>query len=264
MAHIAPKKATHFISEDFLSIEEVGPLELVQQLLDGDAVAIKLQQCFHQAVIAVHAQKLMLVPAAEAVQRLVSARMTAIAHRTELKIFACTEARRAVAVSDDSDLRDHKHLSGLTSWGSGQVYCGGLNAAIERALLYAPHADVICFKSAMPDTAEALRFAVAVRALFPEKQLAFGYSPRTDTRMWSELDHAAFEAELQTLGYSHYFFTQFEVTMFPHPPSEPAWAIFDDTCRSAPLDIESPLRWPAALESREESCHGRPESYFTK
>lgn len=264
MAHIASKEATHFLNEACLDIEGVRSLELVQQLLDGDAVAIKLQQCFHQAVIAGRGHNLMLVPAAEAVQRLVSARMTAIAHRSELKIFACTEARRAVAVTDDSDLRDHKHLSGLTSWGNGQVYCGGLNAAIERALLYAPHADVICFKSAMPDITEALRFAVAVRALFPQKQLAFGYSPKADARMWNELDHAAFEAELQTMGYSHYFFTQFGVTTFPHPPSEPAWAIFDDTCRSAALDAESALRWGAALNSREESCHGRPELYFTK
>jgi isocitrate lyase len=263
LAHIAPKEAIHFLSEDCLSIEEGGSLGLVQQLLDGDAVVIKLQQCFHQTVIVGQTQNLMLVPATEAVQRLVSARMTAIARRSELKIFACTEARRAVAVTDDSDLRDHKHLSGLTSRGNGQVYCGGLNAAIERALLYAPHADVICFKSAMPDTTEARKFAAAVRALFPERQLAFGYSPRPDARMWNELDHVAFEVELRIMGYSYYFFTQFGVTMFPHPPSEPAWAMFDDTYRPAPFDLEGPLRWPAALDSRE-SCHGRPGSYFTK
>jgi isocitrate lyase len=209
-------------------------------------------------------QNLTLVPAAEAVRRLVSARTAIIACRTDLKIFACTEARRAVAVTDDSDLRDHKYLSGLTSWSNGQVYCGGLDAAIERSLLYAPHADVICFKSAIPDTAEARRFAAAVKARFPEKQLAFGYSPRSDMRIWSELDHAAFEAELQVMGYSYYFFTQFGVTMFPHPPSEPAWAMFDDTFRPVPLDLENSLHWPAALDSREESCRGTSKPYFIK
>ena len=264
MGHIAPKEAIHFPDEAYLGIDETGSLELVQQLLDGDAVVIKLERHFHQAVTAGQAQNLMLVPSAEAVQRLVSARMTAIAYRIAMKVFACTEARRAVAVTNDSDLRDHKHLSGLTSPSNGQVYCGGINAAIERALLYAPHADVICFKSAVPDTTEARRFAVAIRALFPEKQLAFGYSPRPDARMWNELDHAAFEAELRIMGYSYYFFTQFGVTMFPHLPSETAWAMFDDTSRPASIDFGNPLRWPAALDSRAESCHGRPELYLTK
>lgn len=203
-------------------------IELVKQLTQVGAVAIKLPEYFHQTALIEQPLGLVLVPVDAAVKRLVSAREAVRSLGAEFSIFACTEARRAVAIGRDRDSRDRKYLSGLISFDGLHVYCGGLDATISRGLIYAPHADVVCFKSATPDISEARRFAAAIRAAFPKKQLAFGYSPKPDGSRWNEIDHAAFESELYSVGFDYYFFTQFGSVVFPHFPSKNRWAMLDD------------------------------------
>ncbi len=212
------------------------PLELVRQLLNRHAVAVKLQKDFHQAECIAQPLGSILVPLDQAVQRLISARTAAGELGVQMRIFACTEARMAVAVTSDSDKRDHKYLSGLISWDGNHVYCGGLDATIGRALLYAPYADVVCFKSSTANTSEAKRFAVAIRAEFPTKELAFGYCPKPDGPRWNERDHAELQSELQRLGYDYYFLTQFGSSLFPQFPSGSPWVMFDDVLRGTPLE----------------------------
>jgi isocitrate lyase len=209
-------------------------MELAKQLIQMDAVAIKLPEYFHQPAPIEQSSGQVLLSVDEALKRLVSAREAACSLGMKLSIFACTEARRAVAIKGGRDPRDRKYLSGLTSFDDFRAYCGGLDAAISRAVIYAPHADVVCFKSAMPDISEANKFAAAIRVLCPEKQLAFGYSPRPDGPRWNETDHAAFESELHRLGFDYYFFTQFASTIFPHFPSLSHLVILDDALRMHP------------------------------
>ena len=212
-------------------------LELINQLLDESAVAIKLQEHFHQATCTMPQRGSILVPVNQAVQRLSSARTAADESGIQVRIFACTEARTAIAITGDSDKCDHKYLSGLISGDGNHTYCGGLDATIGRALLYAPYADVVCFKSPVACLSEAKRFADAIRAEFPDKKLAFGYSAKPDGLRWNEIDHAELRSELQSLGYDYYFFTQFGYPVFPDFPSESPWAMFDDVLRGSPSNI---------------------------
>lgn len=231
-------------------------MELVRQLAEVDAVAIKLRECFHQTPFVEQHFDLVLVPVDEAVKKLVSAREAARALGMEISIFACTEARRAVAVNRDRDTHDRKFLNGLTFWGALHGYCGGLDASISRALIYAPHADVVCFKSATADISEARRFAAAIRATCPEKQLAFGYSPKPDGPRWNEADHAAFESELFRVGFDYYFYTQFGSVVFPQFTLTSSWVMLDDALKSASPDVRNAVHLPAVLRGSRFALHG--------
>lgn len=211
----------------------MGRLDTARQLVDMGAVVVKLSESFNQRTPLEQPFGPVLIPLDEAVRKLASARETARMHGTDIGVFSCTEARRAVAICSDKDFRDRKYLSGMTYCGALHAYCGGLDAAISRALIYAPHADVVCFKSEVPDISEARRFATSIQASFPEKKLGFGYSPRPDGPKWNGQDHAAFQSELYSIGFDHYFFTQFGSAIFPHFPSRKCWVMFDDALKDA-------------------------------
>ena len=214
-------------------------MELVKQLIQIDAVLIKLEDYFHQTPLFEQSLGVFIIPVDDAVKRLTSAREASRSLGVEIRIFACTEARRAVAINRDRDSRDRKYLSGLTSFGGLHAYCGGLDATISRALIYASHADVVCFKSATPDISEARKFSAAIRTICPEKQLAFGYSPKPDSPRWNEVDHSAFESELCSAGFHYYFFTQFGSVVFPHFPPGNRWVMLDDALRMHPPVLET-------------------------
>jgi 2-methylisocitrate lyase-like PEP mutase family enzyme len=209
---------------------------LVDKLLVANAIAIKLQTHVHFVNFNVQPPDQILIPVDAAIRRLASAREIALAIGIPIKIFACTEARSAIGLASDSDKRDHRYLCGLTSpAGDNFAYCGGLDASIDRALLYARYADVVCFKSAEPDANEAARFASALKTDFPEKQLAFGYSPKPCSS-WNELDHTNLHSRLKVLGYDYYFFTQFRSPVFSHFPLDSSWVMFDDLLRHRPVE----------------------------
>ncbi len=51
-------------------------------------------------------------------------------------------------------------------------YQGGCQCAINRAVAYAPHADLIWMESKLPDYAQAKEFADGVHAMWPEQKYA--------------------------------------------------------------------------------------------
>ena len=125
----------------------------------------------------------------------------------------------AAALEDDDDVRDRRFLSGMKTRDNSHVYCGGLDAAISRALVFARYAEVVCFRSQSTDLAEAAHFASEVQSSFPGKKLGFGHMPMPDGVRWNELDHRAFGARLRQIGYDFYFVTQFGQTTFPSAPA---------------------------------------------
>ena len=169
----------------------------------------------------------------EAIKRLESARFAADSLQVSLRVFACTDARMASAVATDADRRDRNFLSGMRTAEGFHTYCGGLDAAIARGLGFAPHADVVCFRSNEPDLSEAARFAAVLKSRFPAKSLAFGHSATRNGLRWNEQDHRSFEKKLQKLGYDAYFVTQFCQTFFPYTPPSGAWVLLNDTVRSS-------------------------------
>jgi isocitrate lyase len=180
-----------------------------------------------------------LLSIAETVRRLNAARQAAGLLGHPLQVLASTAARNAAALEDDDDARDRKFLSGMRTSDNSHVYCGGLDAAISRALVFAQHAEVVCFRSHSTDLAEAAHFASEVRSSFPGKKLGFGHLPMPDGVRWNELDHRAFGARLRQLGYNFYFVTQFGQTTFPHAPARGAWVLIDDAVSNQSIDSET-------------------------
>lgn len=56
-------------------------------------------------------------------------------------------------------------------------YQGGTQCAVNRAVAYAPFADLIWMESKLPDFAQAKEFAEGVHAVWPEQKLAYNLSP---------------------------------------------------------------------------------------
>ena len=173
-----------------------------------------------------------LISVQEAVQQLKSAKFIAESLQIPLRIFACTDARIASAVTTDEDRRDRRFLSGIGTSDGFHVYCGGLDAAIARGLTFAPYADLVCFRSNKADLSEAARFAAALQSKFPGTGLAFGYTPTRNGARWNEHDHRTFEEKLRKLGYEAYFVTQFGQTFFPCTQISSAWVLFSDASRN--------------------------------
>jgi isocitrate lyase len=180
-----------------------------------------------------------LLSITETVRRLNTARQAASLLSHPLHVLASTAARNAAALEDDDDARDRKFLSGMKTNDNSHVYCGGLDAAISRALVFARHAEVVCFRSHSTDLAEAAHFASEVRSSFPGKRLGFGHLPMPDGVRWNELDHRAFGVRLRQIGYEFYFVTQFGQTSFPHAPAPGAWVLIDDAVSNQSANSET-------------------------
>ena len=236
----------------------VNPTELARRLMEMGALATN---CAGQLQTAGNrANGGMLLSIAETVRRLKAAREEANRLEHPLQVLACTQARTAVALEDDADTRDRKFLSGMKTQGNSHVYCGGLDAAIARALVFARHAEVVCLRSPSTDLAEAAHFAVEVQSSFPGKRLGFGHVPTLDGVRWNELDHRAFDAQLRRIGYDFYFVTQFGQTTFLEAPGPGAWVLMDDSAKSQAAECVDPEFLPALIAHRRRTSPGNAHS----
>jgi isocitrate lyase len=143
-------------------------------------------------------------------------------------LIANTTSRIAEGLTSDNDLRDRRFLTGLRTVDGSFGYCGGMDAVIHRALIYAQHADVVCYTASEFNPAEAERFSVEIYAAFPGKQLGFGYFPALRESQRNGIDPAGLEKKLRKLGYQCFFINQFGSTAFLSFPDAGPWAFFDD------------------------------------
>src|SRR5260370_7278645 len=91
-----------------------------------------------------------LVPPQEFVQKLVAARLAADIMGVPTILVARTDANGAKLLTSDSDIRDVEFLTGQRTSEGFLGYKGALDAAINRALLYAPYADLISSEPSTP------------------------------------------------------------------------------------------------------------------
>lgn len=87
-------------------------------------------------------------------------------------------------------------------------YQGGCGCAINRAIAYAPYADMIWMESKLPDYYQAEEFANGVHAVWPEQKLAYNLSPSFNwkTAMPRE-EQETYIKRLGKLGYCWQFIT---------------------------------------------------------
>jgi len=86
---------------------------------------------------------------------------------------------------------------------------GGIPYAVSKSLAVAPFCDIIWMETKTANLADAVTFADAIHAVYPEKMLAYNLSPsfNWDTTGMSEDEMQAFPAEIGKLGYVFNFIT---------------------------------------------------------
>ena len=149
-----------------------------------------------------------LVPTAEACQKLIAARMAADVCGVPTLVIARTDAEAADLLTSDYDENDKPFLTGeRTAEGFYKTH-KGIDQAISRAVAYAEYADLVWCETGTPDLAFAKQFADAVHAKHPGKMLAYNCSPSFNWK--KNLDDATiakFQRELGAMGYKYQFIT---------------------------------------------------------
>ena len=187
----------------------LNAFELMKAMIEAGAAGVHFEDQLSSAKKCGHMGGKVLVHTAHAIEKLVAARLAADVCGVPTLIIARTDANAARLLTSDADERDHKFIvdEERTAEGFHRVR-PGLDQAIDRALSYAPYADVLWCETARPDLGEARRFADAIHREYPGKLLAYNCSPSFN---WKEhLDDvsiAAFQLELGAMGYKFQFIT---------------------------------------------------------
>jgi isocitrate lyase len=198
------------------------------KLMDSGASVLKLAGCIHRPSRAIRSSDPVLVSTGEAIRRLDRAGEILLHSHRRITTVACTSARIAVAIESQTDPMDARFLTCTITSGKHHAYCGGLDAAIARALIYAGHVDVVCFRAARFHLHEARRFAAEIRAAHPITRLALCLSAAPGQLQCSETEHLEIGEALCSLGYDGYFYSQFGSLVMPRPLPDEAWVMFDD------------------------------------
>jgi len=186
----------------------LNAFELMKAMIEAGVACVHFEDQLSSAKKCGHLGGKVLVPTVEAIQKLVAARLAADVLGVPTLVMARTDADSANLITGDIDPRDHEFLTGeRTSEGFFRTR-GGLAAAIQRGLAYAPYADLIWCETSKPDLEEAREFAEAIRAQYPGKMLAYNCSPSFNWK--KNLDDATiarFQRELGAMGYKFQFIT---------------------------------------------------------
>jgi isocitrate lyase len=180
----------------------LNTFELTRQLIDAGASAISFEDQLPSAKKCGHLGGRVLVPTAEFLQKLNAARLAMDIAGTSTLLIARTEANTANLLSSDIDERDQPFLTGTRTPEGYFETAPGVDAAIARALAYAPYADLLWYETSQPSLEEATAFSRAVRERFPEKLFYYNCSSSFNwNRMLDEKAIATFQQDLGKLGY---------------------------------------------------------------
>jgi len=188
-----------------------GPLqayELMRSMIDAGAAGVHYEDQLAAEKKCGHLGGKVLVPTAQFVRTLMSARLAADVADVPTVLFARTDSLSATLLTSDVDPAEEEFLTGeRTAEGFFRIR-PGLDSAIARSLAYAPYADILWFETSTPDMGEAREFAQAIHERFPGKLLAYNCSPSFNWRDHLEdAQIATFQDELGELGYRFQFVT---------------------------------------------------------
>jgi isocitrate lyase len=188
-----------------------GPLnafELMKGMIAAGAAGVHFEDQLASEKKCGHLGGKVLVPTAQFIRTLVSARLAADVCEVPTVLIARTDANAAKLLTSDVDERDAPFLTGdRTPEGFYRVKAG-IDQAISRGLAYAPYADLVWCETSTPDLGEARKFAEALHTKYPGKMLAYNCSPSFNWK--AKLDDATiakFQRELGAMGYKFQFVT---------------------------------------------------------
>lgn len=186
----------------------LNAFELMKDMIEAGAAGVHFEDQLASAKKCGHMGGKVLVPTQEFIQKLVAARLAADVMGVPTILIARTDANGAFLITSDIDPRDRRFLTGERTVEGFFRVRGGLDAAIARAIEYAPYADLLWCETSEPNLDEARRFAEAVHAKHPGKLLAYNCSPSFNWK--KKLDDATiarFQKELAAMGYKFQFVT---------------------------------------------------------
>lgn len=183
--------------------------ELMKQMIEAGAAGVHFEDQLSSAKKCGHLGGKVLVPTQEAINKLLAARLAADVCGVPTLLVARTDAEAANLITSDIDERDRKFIidGSRTSEGFFRVK-NGLEQGIDRALSYAPYADLVWMETSNPDLGMAREFAQAVREVYPDQMLAYNCSPSFNwAKHLTPAQMETFREELAAMGYKFQFIT---------------------------------------------------------
>jgi isocitrate lyase len=186
----------------------LNAFELMKLMIECGAAAVHFEDQLASEKKCGHLGGKVLLPTSQFIRTLSAARLAADVMGVPTLVIARTDANSATLLTSDIDERDQPFLTGERTAEGFFTIKGGVDAAIARAIAYAPYADLLWMETATPDIVEARRFADAVHAKHPGKMLAYNCSPSFNWAQKLSADEiASFRDELAALGYKFQFIT---------------------------------------------------------
>ncbi len=182
--------------------------ELTKSMIEAGAAGIHFEDQLASEKKCGHMGGKVLLPTAQAVRNLISARLAADVMGVPTVIVARTDADGADLITSDVDPSDAEFLTGERTMEGFYRVRAGLDQAIARGLAYAPYADVVWCETSTPDLEQAEKFAEAIHAKFPGKLLAYNCSPSFNwKKRLSDEEIATFQEKIGEMGYKFQFVT---------------------------------------------------------
>jgi isocitrate lyase len=186
----------------------LNAFELMKMMIEAGAAAVHFEDQLASEKKCGHLGGKVLVPTSQFIRTLAAARLAADVCGVPTLLIARTDANSATLLTSDIDERDHPFLTGERTAEGFYRISNGVDAAIARALSYAPYADLLWMETSEPDIDEARRFADAVHAKFPGKLLAYNCSPSFNwAKKLTPEQIENFQRELAAMGYKFLFVT---------------------------------------------------------
>jgi isocitrate lyase len=186
----------------------LNAFELMKAMIAAGAAGVHLEDQLAAEKKCGHLGGKVLIPVGEHIRTLSAARLAADVCGVPSLVIARTDAQSATLITSDVDERDRPFLTGeRTAEGFFRVR-NGMEACIARGLAYAPYCDLLWMETSTPELRVAEEFAEAIRAVYPDKMLAFNCSPSFNWRQ--HLDDGTiekFQRELAQMGYKYHFIT---------------------------------------------------------
>jgi len=186
----------------------LNAFELMKAMIKAGAAGVHWEDQLASVKKCGHMGGKVLVPTAEANQKLIAARMAADVCGVPSLVIARTDAEAADLLTSDYDENDRPFITGERTAEGFYKTRKGIDQAISRAIAYARYADLVWCETGTPDLAFAKRFADAVHKVHPGKMLAYNCSPSFNWK--KNLDDATiakFQRELGAMGYKYQFIT---------------------------------------------------------
>lgn len=186
----------------------LNAFELMKHMIRAGAAAVHFEDQLSSAKKCGHMGGKVLIPTAEAIHKLVAARLAADISRVPTLIIARTDANGADLITSDFDDNDKAFLTGERSKEGFFYVRQGLEQAISRGLAYAPYCDMIWCETSKPNLEEARVFAEAIHQKFPGKLLCYNCSPSFNWQAnLNEKELRSFREQLYAMGYKYQFVT---------------------------------------------------------